>query len=251
MSRRRKFYEEESSGAPDYMMTYGDMMTLLLSFFVLLFAFSEIDAKKFEAIMESFKGSAGILKSGKSLEIDQLISESSNNDRPALGINEIENLRKLKKIVEDYLSKNNLQDEILVQLEDRGLLLRFKENVLFDSGKAILKNHSKTTLVFLSDLLKKEEFIERHIRIEGHTDSDPINNAKYPSNWELSSIRASNVVRFFIEETHMSPERFSIAGYSQYRPVAPNNNEKNKAKNRRVDIVILKSNFEKNNEPNY
>lgn len=248
---RKKFQEEEQSGAPEYMMTYGDMMTLLLCFFVLLFAFSEIDAKKFQAIMESFQGSAGILRGGKSLEIDQYISNSLSEKNTTTSINELEDLKTLKKIVEAYLNENNLDNQILVQLEDRGLLLRFKENVLFDSGKAILKSESKTTLRFLANLLKRKEFAEKFIRVEGHTDSDPIiRSTKYPTNWELSSIRAANVVRFFIEETNMNPERLSVSGYSKYHPVAPNDTPENKAKNRRVDIVILRSNFI-TTEPNY
>lgn len=248
---RRKYQEEEKSGAPEYMMTYGDMMTLLLCFFILLFSFSEIDAKKFQAIINSFQGSAGVLKSGKSLEVDNLISNSSTENKLTQNIKEIENLETLKKIVEEYLNENNLADKILVDLEDRGLLLRFKENVLFDSGRAVLKPQSKDTLKFLSGLLKQQEFLDRHIRVEGHTDSDPIiSSKKFPTNWELSSIRASNVVRFFIEDTNMTPERFSVSGYSKYHPVAPNDTYENKAKNRRVDIVILRSHYEQS-EPNY
>ncbi|RKD27779.1 chemotaxis protein MotB [Caminicella sporogenes DSM 14501] len=248
---RKKFKEEESGGVPEYMLTYGDMMTLLLCFFVLLFAFSEIDARKFQAIMQSFQGSAGILKSGKSIEVDDYISNSLNEDNLTSSVDELANLRKLKQIVENYLVENDLENQILVSLEKRGLLLRFKENVLFDSGKAVLKPKSKATLKFLAGLLKRKEFADKFIRVEGHTDSDPIiRSTKYPTNWELSSIRAANVVRFFIEETNMKPERFSISGYSKYHPVAPNDTPENKAKNRRVDIVILRSDLLKN-EPNY
>ncbi|WIF94644.1 flagellar motor protein MotB [Caminicella sporogenes] len=248
---RKKIKEEESGGVPEYMLTYGDMMTLLLCFFVLLFAFSEIDARKFQAIMQSFQGSAGILKSGKSMEVDNYISNSLNEDNLTSSVDELANLRKLKQIVENYLAENDLENQIIVNLEKRGLLLRFKENVLFDSGKAVLKPKSKATLKFLAGLLKRKEFADKFIRVEGHTDSDPIiRSTKYPTNWELSSIRAANVVRFFIEETNMKPERFSISGYSKYHPVAPNDTPENKAKNRRVDIVILRSDLLKN-EPNY
>jgi len=247
---RKKYQEEASGGVPEYMLTYGDMMTLLLCFFILLFAFSEIDVQKFEAIMESFQGSAGILKSGKSLNEEQLIFDSSINEDTTNNVDEIEDFKNLKEVVEEYLEKNSLTDEVLVELENRGLLLRFKENVLFDSGKADLKKESKKTLSFLSRLLSQEEFATKHIRVEGHTDSDPIiNSVKFPTNWELSSIRASNVVRFFIEESNMEGERFSVSGYSKYHPVAPNDSPENKAKNRRVDIVILRSGVI-NTEPN-
>ncbi len=241
---RRTIKEEETTGVPEYMLTYGDMMTLLLCFFILLFAFSEIDAKKFEIIMESFKGSAGILRGGKTLDEDELVFKSDIEEKVTNDINELEDFKALKKIVEEHLINNNLEDQILVELKDKGLLLRFNDNVLYDSGKADLKSESMVTLNFLADLLKRNEFFDKHIRIEGHTDSDPIiNSNKFPTNWELSSIRASNVVRFFIEETNMEGERFSVSGYSKYHPVVSNDTKENKAKNRRVDIVILRSNF--------
>lgn len=241
---RKKYTEEESGGVPEYMLTYGDMMTLLLCFFILLFAFSEIDAMKFQAIMQSFKGSAGILEGGRTFEEDELVFKSEIDERITQDINELEDFKTLKELVEEHLENNNLEDKILVNLENKGLLLRFKDNVLFDSGRAELKTDSKTTLSFLADLLKQEAFFDKHIRVEGHTDSDPIiHRSRYPTNWELSSIRASNVVRFFIEESEMRGERFSVSGYSKYHPVVANDTPENKAKNRRVDIVILRSNF--------
>ncbi len=247
---RKKFQEEESSGVPEYMATYGDMMTLLLCFFVLLFAFSEIDARKFQMIMDSFQGSAGVLQGGQTLDKDALVNKGKHDENTS-NINQVQDLEALKKIVEEHIKENNLENQILVNLEQRGLLLRFKENVLFDSGRAKLKPESKYILEFLSNLLANEEFSDKLIRIEGHTDSDPIiNSMKFPTNWELSSIRAANVVRYFIEEASMEPQRFSIAGYSKYHPVQPNTTEENKSKNRRVDIVILNSDYLMA-EPNY
>lgn len=248
---RRKPQEEESGGVPEYMLTYGDMMTLLLCFFVLLFAFSEIDAKKFEMIMESFQGSAGVLRGGKTLDDTKIVNNSTLKNDVTNKLKEINDLKALKESLEDHLKEKNLQDQILVELDNRGLLVRFDDNVLFDSGRAELKLQSKNTLKFMSNLLKQEKFSDKVIRVEGHTDSDPIKNSrKFPTNWELSTIRAVNVARFFIEDTNMTPERLSVSGYSKYHPVAPNNSSKNKAKNRRVDIVILNSKFEKS-EPNY
>ncbi|MFZ5966584.1 MAG: flagellar motor protein MotB [Bacillota bacterium] len=248
---RRKGQEEVKPGAPEWMTTYGDMVTLLLCFFVLLFAFSSIDVQKFKAIMQSFQGSLGVLKNGQTIEEDQYINQALDEEKTTKQLEELEDFKKLKEAVEQYLSENNMDTEILVDLETRGLLLRFKDNVLYDSGKADIKSGAKQTLAFLSDLLKQEEFLEKFIRVEGHTDTDPIINIKkYPTNWELSVARASNVVRFLIEETGLKPERLSASGYSQYHPIAPNDTADNKGKNRRVDIVILRSEFVKS-EPYY
>ncbi|SHI80169.1 chemotaxis protein MotB [Geosporobacter subterraneus DSM 17957] len=238
--KRKRAGDEAKSGAPEWMTTYGDLVTLLLCFFVLLFAFSSIDAQKFSAIMQSFQGSLGVLQGGKNIEVDPLPEQETSINQ----LEEQEDFRKLKEMLEAYLEANNMANEIMVDLEARGLLLRFKDNVLFDSGKADIKPDAKTTLRFLADLLKQEEFNQKYIRVEGHTDSDPIVHIqRYPTNWELSVSRASNVVRVLIEEAGLKPDRLSASGYSQYHPVAPNDTAENKSKNRRVDIVILRSEF--------
>ena len=96
----------------------------------------------------------------------------------------------------------------------------------------------------MTDLLNQDQFIDKYIRVEGHTDSDPImNTRRFPSNWELSVTRASNVVRFLADEMNITPIRLSASGYSEYHAVAPNDTYENKAKNRRVDIVILRTEF--------
>lgn len=247
---RKRGQEESKSGAPEWMTTYGDLVTLLLCFFVLLFSFSTIDAQKFQAIMQSVQGSLGALKGGKTVQETFLVNEEQSVEQLE-ELRELEDFKKLQELIENYLEQNGFQNEILVDLEPRGLLLRFKDNVLFDSGKADLKGNANETLFFLSDLLKQQEFKEKYIRIEGHTDSDPIINIrKYPTNWELSVTRASNVVRFLIEQAGLQPDRLSASGYSQYHPIAPNDTDGNKGKNRRVDIVILRSDFVKS-EPYY
>lgn len=249
--RKKKGGDDAKAGSPEWMTTYGDLVTLLLCFFVLLFAFSSIDVEKFKAIMQSFQGSLGVLEGGKTIEDTPFIEQALDDDQLASQLEEQEDFRRLKELLEDYLESNGMENQILVDLEARGLLLRFKDNVLYDSGKADIKPDAQKTLRFLSDLLKQEEFKEKYIRVEGHTDSDPIIHVqRFPTNWELSVARASNVVRFLIEETGMQPDRFSASGYSQYHPVAPNDTGENKSKNRRVDIVILRSEFVQS-EPYY
>lgn len=249
---RKKSQEEVKAGAPEWMATFSDLMTLLLCFFVLLFAFSTIDQRKFTAVMKSFTGSAGVLSGGKTIDPDQYINDKAlDKDKVTKQLEEMEDFKKLKDELEVFLEENKMQDNILVDLDARGLLLRFKDNVLFDSGYARLKPTSTQSLRFLADLLKQNEFLEKHIRVEGHTDGDPIRRSnKFATNWELSVTRASNVVRFFIEETGIKPDRLSASGYAEYHPVAPNDTKENKAKNRRVDVVILRSALS-NVEPGY
>lgn len=239
MSRKKK-EAAAAGGVPEWMATYGDLVTLLMCFFVLLFAFSSIDAQKFEAVMQSFQGSAGILSGGTSLTPADMIFDGMPEVEASKPVTNQEDLQVLKEAVEKFIAENKLESKVTVELEDRGLLLRFEDNALFDSGKADLKDSSVTTLKFLAEILNTEEFNTKNVRVEGHTDNRPINTAKFPSNWELSTTRASNVVRFFIEVGKMQPSRFSASGYSEYYPIASNDLPEGRAMNRRVDIVVLR-----------
>ncbi len=230
---------ECKSGAPEWMATYGDLVTLLMCFFVLLFAFSSIDAQKFQAVMQSFQGSAGILSGGKSLsEAPMLFDGMPENQTSSQSTVEMKKLESIQKEVEEYLEQNNMQGLVEMKLETKGLVIRFKDNVLFDPGSASIKPGSNGILIFLSDLLNTPELINQNIRVEGHTDNVPNVSVLYPSNWELSAARATNVVRFFIEQSQLLPARLSASGYSEYHPIESNDTATGRSGNRRVDIVI-------------
>ncbi|AHM56653.1 hypothetical protein EAL2_c13580 [Peptoclostridium acidaminophilum DSM 3953] len=231
----RKKKQQAPAGAPEWMTTYSDMVTLLLTFFILMFSFSSVDAQKFDSMMKSFQGSLGILEGGKTLSEIPLTTDGADIDIDSKGIYE-----HLSQEIEDYLNQNGLGESVNIINGNNGLILRFNENVLFDSGKADLKPQAMDTLSYICSLLNGKDFGEKKIRVEGHTDNVPIYNSKYPSNWELSVSRACNVVRFMIEQNSVMPERLSAAGYSEYHPVTTNDSFENKAKNRRVDILILK-----------
>ena len=234
MMKRKK---EEKRGAAEWLTTYSDMVTLLLCFFVLLFSFSEIDAQKFRNIMSSFQGGAGVLQSGTSMDIPENLAGDDNVDA--------DELEKLKSIIEEYAESIGLENKITLTTEERGLVIRFADSVFFDSGKAEIKQESMKILHYVAELLKKDEFSEKQIKVEGHTDTDPINRSiTFPTNWELSAIRATNVLRDLVEVENVDGKRISSSGYSYYRPIAPNNTKLNKAKNRRVDIVILRTSEE-------
>lgn len=245
MARKRGSNNEEpKQGSPAWMNTYGDMVTLLLCFFVLLFSFSEVDAKKFDALIESFQGSLGILDSGTAIVDDDLITEAMKDDLTTDQKQELEDFRKLQESLENYLQNYGLESDILVTHENAGLVLRFQDNVLFDPGEAVLKQRSKEILSDITTFLEAPEFIGKSIRVEGHTDTVKVNPTSiYPTNWELSAGRASNVVRYLVEESGLEPRRLAIAGYGEYHPIAPNDTAENRSKNRRVDIVILRSEY--------
>lgn len=234
----RKRGRKDNKENTNWLITYSDLVTLLLSFFVLLFSFSEIDAQKFRSIMSSFQGGTGVLEGGTTLDVENELEDELGIDK-----DELENL---KEILEEYAESIGLGDQITLKVEERGLVIRFMDSVFFDSGYADIKTESLEILHYVSDILKREEFSDKHIKIEGHTDTDPIvYSTEYPTNWELSAIRATNVLRYLVEEEKIDGRRVSSSGYSYHRPIVPNDTGKNKAKNRRVDIVILRPSYEK------
>lgn len=234
---RKKRQEESGGGAPKWLTTYSDLVTLLLCFFVLLFSFSSVDAEKFREIMNSFQGGSGVLSGGTSLETPVITIEDD--------LDVEEELRSLLSDLNEYVETLGLGEEIIIQVEERGIVVRFMDNVFFDSGSAEVKPESFNILKTVAELLNREEFAKRQIKVEGHTDSDPIlRSAKFPSNWELSSARATNVLRYLVETEKMDGGRISASAYSYYRPIVPNDTAENKSKNRRVDVIILKDIYE-------
>ncbi len=242
MSRRKK--TEESGGqAPAWMTTYSDLMSLLLCFFVLLFAFSTVDAAKFREALISLQGALGVLNQGPAMsnpadrpippENPSQVSEDSG-EGAAEGV---ENLLVLKGQLQQYLEERGLEGRVHLELNRRGLLIRFTDTVLFDLGRARLRLDSRQ---LLKDISKFIGPIRNEVMVEGHTDNIPLRpDAQFETNWELSTARATTVVRYFIEELGLAPQRFSAAGYGEYRYVMPNTSDGNRAMNRRVDILIV------------
>ena len=135
----------------------------------------------------------------------------------------------------------NLQEAFTVVATERGVVIHFTDRVLFDTGRAELKAGARGILQSLAAELDK---LPHSVRVEGHTDNVPIHNSLYPSNWELSTARAVGVVRFLIESGGMDPGRLSAVGYGEYRPIASNQTDEGRARNRRVDIVLLRTELE-------
>ncbi|NLN06526.1 MAG: OmpA family protein [Firmicutes bacterium] len=223
-----------SGGAPEWMVTYGDMVTLLLCFFVLLYSYSVIDIQKFQQIFASiqltFLGQEGILEQTPDPNPDVTPVEPDPED----------NINLTYAAVKEYLRQQGLEDTISARLEDRGVILEIRDNILFDSGKADIKPEAAEVLRKVAGIIRS---VPNQIIVEGHTDNVPINTPRYPSNWELSVDRAVRVVRFLIANYHIAPERFLATGYGEYHPVADNSTVEGRARNRRVNIVISNVNL--------
>lgn len=225
--RRRS--RDESSNSGSWLTTYSDMVTLLLAFFVLLFAFSAVDEAKFRAVMSAFQGYFGVLDGGMIVHDNPVPLPFDTSEMSK------QQLRDLFDDLTDFIEEEGIAG-VQLELQERGLIVRFAEQVFFDLGEAILKPDA---LVILSKIAGELRSLPNAFRVEGHTDDWPIKTSRFPSNWELSVHRATNVVRHLIEEEGFDPNRLSAAGYSEYRPLHPNDTSEHRALNRRVDIVIL------------
>ncbi|WP_048602699.1 flagellar motor protein MotS [Rubeoparvulum massiliense] len=247
MKRKRK---QAKKGSPPWMTTYSDLMSLLLVFFIMLFAASEIDVQKFNAIAESFQNRAIFdfypsivpfdnpaerAENIKNLEVDEwdVQSQAGRDNKKSKSDQE---LAKILKVINTYLEENQLKGVVTATRTEQGVVMVLQDQVLYNSGSAELRSEALPLLTKIADLISA---IPNQIKVEGHTDSDPIvYSHRYPSNWELSTARASTVIRYFIDEHKMDPSRFVAVGYADQQPVASNDSAEGKQQNRRVVIVI-------------
>ncbi|SHM10821.1 chemotaxis protein MotB [Caldanaerovirga acetigignens] len=236
-AKRRRSEDVPPPGAPQWMTTYGDLITQILIFFVLLFALSNVDAKKFDLAITSVQGSLGILESGKSLIRGEFVEEGIAGENLFTGEQQERELRKLGDQILEIIEASGYKG-VTVSIDERGLAVRFMEGALFDSGKADLKSEAIRLLDKIAPVLKQSQ---RPIRVEGHTDNVPIHTKEFPSNWELSTARAVNVLRYLVEKHEIPPQIISAAGYGEYHPIVPNDTAQNRSRNRRVEIIILSS----------
>ncbi|KGA96617.1 flagellar motor protein MotS [Alkalihalobacillus alcalophilus ATCC 27647 = CGMCC 1.3604] len=240
MLRRRKQVPEK--GAPKWMVTFSDLMTLILVFFVMLFSMSEIDNQRFRAMADSFN----------QRQVFDFMPSMIEFEHPDRDVNEAEftesfemaeeiKMDELLKEVDEFISNNELSEHISVTRDDRGVVLVLQERLTFESGEARLLDEAKPFLEKVGTLI---EAIPNMIKVEGHTDNRPISTVRYPSNWELSGARASSVIRFLIDNNEVDPNRFMATGYGDTRPVVPNTTNENLQVNRRVVIIISDPTYE-------
>jgi len=225
--RSRRKADEEHENVERWMVSYADFVTLLFCFFTAMYAISNVDNNKLGKFVRSMR---------------EAFNASPSNTKAFSVIEDIPLIRPL-----DMATEARVKDEmagliseskggIEIKRDERGVIISMMDKFLFESGSAQLKESSRAVVDAAASALKK---FPNMIRIEGHTDNVQISNREFRSNWQLSSIRAINVAEYFINVKGISPERISATGYAEYKPIAPNDTPEGRAKNRRVDIVIL------------
>ncbi len=266
VTRKKK---QEHVNHERWLVSYADFITLLFAFFTTMYAISTVDAQKMGKMVMSMRASfdrtlfgagsdhltlnPGVSGSatGQDMVEDLKTARSATSDdselSPAVGLRSSLEARDavvsservlttLRRNVETLVGPEALRNRVRTRMEGRGLIISLGEGGFFDSGSDILKPEGRALLDVIAGTL---EPTDNHIRIEGHTDNIPIRNTRFPSNWELSTARATAVIAYMIERFHFSPDRLSAAGYSEYRPVDTNDTVEGRSRNRRVDIVIL------------
>ncbi|MCR4953691.1 MAG: flagellar motor protein MotB [Treponema sp.] len=237
MGRKSKAPEKPSAA---WMGTYGDMITLMLCFFVMLYNPSEVDPTMLATITQSLQMSESETTSGgMSLSAGKLADLGNNiNSLPSLEKGKSLGLAKKKAV--SLFAPDVKSNRITLTSDERGLIITLLSDNFFEQGSADLNiNDTRETLLRLSEFFRSDELKDRRFRIEGHTDNTPVSiDSKFPSNWELSATRAVNVLHY-LADYGVNESQFSIAGYADTRPKFPNETEEGRAYNRRVDIIIL------------
>lgn len=229
MKKRNKSPE----GGASWMDTYGDMVTLLLCFFVLLYSISSVDQAKWEIVVKSFNPDAE--------EVSQIVEdlqEEADDDVPG-GVDEFDNLyEQLKKKVEEL----GLESQIELFKGDGYTFVTFRDSVFFDGDSSVLKAEGRIVLDQFSSAISAAQDSIQEIRVMGHTtQASPDVQNEVESDRVLSAERAARVVAYMQEKGLVTPEKLVSEGYGQFRPIAPFDTEENRAKNRRVELLITKS----------
>ncbi len=241
--KRGKKHEEEASEA--WLLPYSDLMTLLLALFIALFAINaKPDSEKLQQLAQAFSAAFNIGgpsffdNAGPNMSMQRQMMSTEDHGNEAY-LKENQSLEDIQQQLEAYIQQNSLEDQLSTQLVEEGLMIRIKERALFPSGSAELVPESQRIGPVVAGLLAA---VPERVLISGHTDTDPINTAQFPSNWELSSVRAMTFMKYLLSiNSDLNPARFSAIGYGEYRPIAMNDTPENKQLNRRVEILIART----------
>lgn len=254
MSRKKHSSEHHEEHIDEsWLIPYADILTLLLALFIVLYASAQVDQKKFEQLAQSFsnafRGNTSVFENNRTVpqvdvgqprSTDKIPSVVSvlGNDRAAGFQQETVQLVEAKRLLDKYIEDNSLTGSIGTSLTDDGLLVRIKDSALFASGQADLLPASRTYAQTIAAMLAT---LPQQVVISGHTDNVPINTAEFPTNWDLSSKRALNFMKFLLaQDSKLRPERFSAIGHGEYRPAAANDTAAGRAENRRVEVLIVR-----------
>ncbi|MCL6591344.1 MAG: flagellar motor protein MotB [Firmicutes bacterium] len=236
---KRKKEPEEPENVERWMLTYLDMITLLMAFFCILFAFAQVDAVKFKQVAQSMNISFGSGGGGQNALTNYYGSGLSNmSDAALLKLRQNSEYQAMIKMLREYAARQGLSNKIKTQITERGLRVDFLESVLFQSGSAELSEKARALLDVTGAILLSNNY---YIRVEGHTDNVPIHTERYQTNWQLSTDRATSVIMYWISKYPEKQKFLSASGYGEFHPIDSNSTPEGRAKNRRIEVYVLRS----------
>jgi chemotaxis protein MotB len=235
-------------GAPAWVMTFADLVTLLMVFFILLFAMGSIEEEKWKQIKSSMRDALGQemipeagIREGLDVIKDKTLDETTIHAVDEVGAMVAKEVEEIASEVEEFVFKNKLAGQVDVSSDERGAIITISDVVLFPAGKARMTYAGNEIIKQVFGLLKQFSY---QVKIEGHTDNSPIKTDRFPSNWELSASRAAEVARELVT-AGFPPTQLSIEGFAQYRPKVPNDSQQGRATNRRIEIVYQRGSIRK------
>ncbi|HLP16656.1 MAG TPA: OmpA family protein [Bacteroidota bacterium] len=218
---------DEEEKTDRYLLTYADLITLLLGLFIVLYGVSKIDASKYQQVAGVFEHLFG----GKVAMVNSVLP----NEATAPLQVQAQRAELIKKI-QTAVGSNQFGNGVIVSKNERGITIHMLEKLLFTSGDATVKPSAYATLDSIATVIST---LPNDVRVEGHTDNVPIATPEFPSNWHLSVSRAVNTAFYLITRHGLNPDKIAVVGYSEFKPLVDNSTEEHRARNRRVDIVIL------------
>ena len=233
MAKKRS--SEESSNSMGWMVTFSDLITLLLTFFVLLLTMCSLEAGKIEQFQAACTQAMGVLLEGKYSQVQERVITSSKK-RIDENVIKAENFLKQYSGLKTILLEENARGNVEFEELERGLSIIIRDDFLFGTGRSEVNPAGISVLEKIGKTIKD---FEGTVMVEGHTDNLPIRTTQFPSNWELSTARAVSVVKYFTEAVSVEPEKFSAVGYGDTKPKVSNDTLKNQGRNRRVEIILV------------
>ncbi len=239
MPRRKKAHiESPHENDERWLLTYSDLITLLFVLFVVMYAISTTDVRKFVALAQSVSAAfnADVMQGQQAISINSGQDTSVTQDQSQTGTSPVQSdLQAITAALEDYAIGQGLGGEVEVGMAPQGIVIRLSDALLFSSGRAHLDDHALNLVKQVANIIKP---LPNHVRIEGNTDDQAPDGVLYTSNWDLSTARALAVLEAMVG-MGLDPSRLAAQGNAQYNPITPNIDDASRAKNRRVDIVII------------
>lgn len=263
----KKHQHHEEHIDETWLIPYADLLTLLLALFIILFASSQVDSKKYDQIMQSlnsaFKGGTSMFEVSSSIQIqstpdvDKSKSDGGNLQEKLQGMteqelklkelrekqkrqyqHELEDMQELQKQLDTYIQEKGLSTQLETKLDEFMLKITVRDNALFQSGSAAVKPDAQVLAAAIAKMLS--EYPTYQVEVAGYTDNVPIKTAEFETNWDLSAKRALNFMKILMKNDKVNPSNYRAIGYGEYQPIDTNDTAEGRAKNRRVEVNIIR-----------